>query len=163
MASEKSLNLKKEEISKIVTNLNNKKTFLIIDYQGLTVPEVTELRDKLKEINSDIKVYKNTLMNLALKEVNLELNDFMTGPNAFVFSNDIIEPIKVVSTFAKNHKALEIRVGSIDKEIIDTNIISTYATIPSYEGLLTMFAGGLIEHVKNLSIALNLYSEGLEK
>ena len=50
-----------------------------------------------------------------------------------------------------------------ENEIVDTKVINSYATIPSMEGLLTMFAGGLIEHVRNLSIGLNLYAEKLEK
>ena len=87
----------------------------------------------------------------------------MEGPNAYLFADSIIEPIKVVSKFAKEHPALEIRVGYIDNELADTKIISDYATIPSMEGLLTMFAGGLIEHVRNLSIGLNLYAEKLEE
>ena len=86
----------------------------------------------------------------------------MEGPNAYLFSEDIIEPIKVVSKFAKEHPALEIRVGYVDNEVVDTKVISDYASIPSMEGLLTMFAGGLIEHVRNMSIALNLYAEKLE-
>ena len=102
-------------------------------------------------------------MNLALKNKNIELNDYMSGPNAYLFSDSIIEPIKVVSKFAKEHPALEVRVGYIDNEIVDTKVINEYATIPSLEGLLTMFAGGLIEHVRNLSIGLNLYAEKLEK
>ena len=57
----------------------------------------------------------------------------------------------------------EIRVGYIDNEVVDTKVIAEYATIPSMEGLLTMFAGGLIEHVRNLSIGLNLYAEKLEE
>ena len=51
----------------------------------------------------------------------------------------------------------------IDNEVVDVNTINQYATIPSMEGLLTMFAGGLIEHVRNLSIGLNLYAEKLEE
>ena len=102
-------------------------------------------------------------MNLALKNKKIELNDYMSGPNAYLFSDSIIEPIKVVSKFAKEHPALEVRVGYIDNEVVDVNTINQYATIPSMEGLLTMFAGGLIEHVRNLSIGLNLYAEKLEK
>ena len=102
-------------------------------------------------------------MNLALKNKNIELNDYMSGPNAYLFSDSIIEPIKVVSKFAKEHPALEVRVGYIDSEIADKSVIDKYATIPSMEGLLTMFAGGLIEHVRNLSIGLNLYAEKLEE
>ena len=102
-------------------------------------------------------------MNLALKNKNIELNDYMSGPNAYLFADSIIEPIKIVSKFAKEHPALEVRVGYIDNEIVDTKVIAEYATIPSMEGLLTMFAGGLIEHVRNLSIGLNLYAEKLEE
>ena len=102
-------------------------------------------------------------MKLALKDKNIELNNYMEGPNAYLFADSIIEPIKVVSKFAKDHPALEVRVGYIDNQIADKKVISEYATIPSMEGLLTMFAGGLIEHVRNLSIGLNLYAEKLEK
>lgn len=163
MASERILEQKKAVVEEIKNKLDNAKTFLLIDYRGLSVSEITELRRSLREMGSDIKVYKNTLMNLALKDKNIKLDDFMEGPNAYLFSSDIIEPIKVVSKFAKEHPALEIRAGYIDSEVVDTNVIKKYAEIPSMEGLLTMFAGGLIEHLRNLSIGLNLYAEKLEK
>ena len=163
MASERILEQKKAVVEEIKNKLDNAKTFLLIDYRGLTVSEITELRRSLREMGSDIKVYKNTLMNLALKDKNIKLDDFMEGPNAYLFSSDIIEPIKVVSKFAKEHPALEIRAGYIDSEVVDVNTIKKYADIPSMEGLLTMFAGGLIEHLRNLSIGLNLYAEKLEK
>ena len=163
MASKKILEQKEATVKEIIDRLENSKTFLLLNYQGLTVSEIKELRNSLREVNSDIKVYKNTLMNLALNKKDIKLNDYMTGPNAYLFSDSIIEPIKVVSKFAKEHPALEVRVGYIDNEIADVNTINQYATIPSMEGLLTMFAGGLIEHVRNLSIGLNLYAEKLEK
>ena len=163
MASERILEQKKAVVEEIKNKLDNSKTFLLIDYRGLTVSEITELRRSLREMGSDIKVYKNTLMNLALKDKNIKLDDFMEGPNAYLFSSDIIEPIKVVSKFAKEHPALEIRAGYIDSEVVDVNTIKKYADIPSMEGLLTMFAGGLVEHLRNLSIGLNLYAEKLEK
>ena len=163
MASKKILVQKEKTVKEIVNKLDNSKTFLLINYQGLTVSELGQLRESLREVNSDIKVYKNTLMSLALKNKKIELQDYMTGPNAYLFADSIIEPIKVVSKFAKDHPSLEIRVGYVDNEIVDTKVINSYATIPSMEGLLTMFAGGLIEHVRNLSIGLNLYAEKLEK
>ena len=163
MASKEILKQKEATVKEIIDKIDNSKTFLLLNYQGLTVSEMAELRNSLREVNSDIKVYKNTLMNLALKDKKIELNDYMSGPNAYLFGDSIIEPIKVVSKFAKEHPALEIRVGYIDNEIVDTKVIGEYATIPSMEGLLTMFAGGLMEHVRNLSIGLNLYAEKLEK
>ena len=163
MASKEILKQKEATVKEITEKLDKSKTFLLLNYQGLTVSEISELRKGLREVNSDVKVYKNTLMNIALKNKNIKLNEYMEGPNAYLFADSIIEPIKVVSKFAKNHPALEIRVGYIDNEVVDTKVISEYATIPSMEGLLTMFAGGLIEHVRNLSIGLNLYAEKLEK
>lgn len=163
MASKKVLEQKQAVVKEITDKLENAKTFLLLNYQGLTVSEFAELRRSLREVNSDVKIYKNTLMNLALKDKNIELNSYMEGPNAYLFADSIIEPIKVVSKFAKDHPALEVRVGYIDNQIADQKVISEYATIPSMEGLLTMFAGGLIEHVRNLSIGLNLYAEKLEK
>lgn len=163
MASEKILNAKKEQVKEIESKIKDSKTVLLVNYQGLTVPEVSELRRNLRNVNAEFKVYKNTLVNIALKNQNVALNEFMEGPNAYLFASDIIEPIKVISTFAKEHPALEIRAGLIDNEVVGLDTINTYATIPSMEGLLTMLAGGMIEHVRNLSIALNLYSEGLEK
>lgn len=163
MASKKILEQKQAVVKEITDKLSNSKTFLLLNYQGLTVAEFAELRRSLREVNSDVKIYKNTLMNLALKDKNIELNNYMEGPNAYLFADSIIEPIKVVCNFAKNHPALEVRVGYIDNEIADKKVINEYATIPSMEGLLTMFAGGLIEHVRNLSIGLNLYAEKLEK
>jgi len=163
MASKRILEQKENTVKEITDKISNSKTFLLLNYQGLTVSEIAELRSSLREVNSDIKVYKNTLMNLALKSKNIELNDYMSGPNAYLFSESIIEPIKVVSKFAKDHPALEVRVGYIDNEVVSKDVINEYATIPSMEGLLTMFAGGLIEHVRNLSIGLNLYAEKLEE
>jgi large subunit ribosomal protein L10 len=163
MASAKNLELKKGIVEEIKNKLDKSKTFLLLDYQGLTVSEFDTLRRSLRNNGTDIKIYKNSLMDIALKDKKIELNDYMAGPNAYLFSDGIIEPIKIVSEFAREHPSLEIRVGYVDNEIIDKKVINEYANIPSLEGLLTMFAGGLIEHVKNLSIALNLYAGKLEK
>lgn len=163
MASDRVLQGKKKVVEEIKSKLESSKTFLLLSYQGLTVSEFESLRRRLKEDGSEVKVYKNTLMNLALKDKNITLSDeFMCGPNAYLFSDNIIEPIKVVSEFAKNNENLKIRVGYIDGEVTELKTIKEYASIPSYEGLLTMFAGGLMEHVRNLSIGLNLYAEKLE-
>lgn len=163
MASERILEQKKATVEEIKNKLDSNKTFLLLNYRGLTVENITKLRRSLREVGADVKVYKNTLMDLALKDKNIKLEDFMEGPNAYLFSDDIIEPIKVVSKFMKDVPALEIRVGYIDKEVVGVDVIKQYADIPSMEGLLTMFAGGLVEHLRNLSIGLNLYAEKLEK
>jgi len=162
VASEKNLKLKEDLVSEISSKIDNSNTILLVDYQGMSVAELSNLRNSLKKSGSDLKVYKNTLASRAFKNAG-ELESFMTGPNAYIFSKDIIEPIKLVSGAAKDNENLKIKAGLINGEFASLDIIKEYASIPSYEGLLTMFAGGLIEHVKNLSIALNLHAENLEK
>ena len=163
MASEKILNAKREVVNEIADKIKNSESVVLFSYQGLTVADMAELRSKLKEANGEVKIYKNTLVRRATDEMNLDMANVLEGPNAIIFGKELLEPIKVLSKFIKDHKCTEIRSGIINGEVVGIDTINEYASIPSMEGLLTMLAGGMIEHVKNLSIALNLYAEGLEK
>ena len=163
MASEKIINMKKEVVSEIVNKVKNSESVIVFQYQGLTVSDVSELRKLLKPVEAEVKVYKNTLLKRALDEVNVDLTDFLEGPNAVLFGKNLLEPIKVISEFAKKHDKLDIRVGIISGEKADLETIKEYADIPSREGLLTMLAGGMIQYVRDLAIGLNLYAEQLEK
>lgn len=162
MASSKILESKKAIVSEITDNLKNSESVILFEYQGLTVSEVSELRKKLREVEGEVKVYKNTLLKRALDDLNISLDGFLEGPNAIMFGRNLLEPIKVISEFAKSHDKMNIRVGIINGEKAELSVIKEYAAIPSYEGLLTMLAAGMMEHVRNLSIGLNLYAEKLE-
>ena len=162
MASEKILNEKKIIVSEIIDNIKNSESVILFQYQGLTVAEMSELRNKLNEVSSNIKIYKNTLLRRALSELNINMEEFLEGPNAVLFGETLLEPIKVIAEFAKKHEKLNIRVGIISGDVASLETINEYASIPSREGLLTMLAGGMIQYVKDLSISLNLYAEQLE-
>lgn len=162
MASEKILNAKKEVVSEITDKIKNSESVILFQYQGLTVSDLSELRNNLREANAEVKVYKNTLLKRALDDLNLSLDGFLEGPNAVLFGKNLLEPIKVIAEFAKTHEKLDIRVGIISGEKADLDVIKEYASIPSREGLLTMLAGGMMQYVRDLSIGLNLYAEQLE-
>ena len=162
MASEKILNEKKIIVSEIIDNIKNSESVILFQYQGLTVAEMSELRNKLNEVGSNIKIYKNTLLKRALSDINVNMDEFLEGPNAVLFGKTLLEPIKVIAEFAKAHEKLSIRVGIISGDVASLETIKEYASIPSREGLLTMLAGGMIQYVKDLSISLNLYAEQLE-
>lgn len=162
MASEKILNEKKIIVSEIVDNIKNSESVILFQYQGLTVSEMSELRNKLNEVKSSVKIYKNTLLKRALEEINVSMDGFLEGPNAMLFGETLLEPIKIISEFAKEHEKLNIRVGIISGDVASIDTIKEYASIPSREGLLTMLAGGMIQYVKDLSISLNLYADKLE-
>ena len=163
MASEKALAKKQVIIDEIKDRVNNASTIVLFDYRGLTDAETKELRVKLRETNSDYKVYKNTLMSRAFNELDIDLNDALTGPSAFAFSEDQVAPIKILSEFAKDHEALKLKVGIIDGEKADQAKLAEYATLPSRDDLLTMLAGGMIGIVRDLSICLDLYSQQKEE
>lgn len=163
MASAKILENKKSIVSEIQDKVKNSESVIIFTYQGLTVSELSDLRIKLHELDSEVKIYKNTLVKIALNDLNINIDEFLEGPNAMLFGKDLLEPIKVISEFAKDHEKADIRVGIISGAAADIATIKEYASIPSREGLLTMLAGGMIQYVKDLSISLNLYAEQLEK
>ena len=163
MASEAALKKKQAVIDEIKERIQTANTIVLFDYRGITDSEAKELRVKLRETNSDYKVYKNTLMARAFNELNIDLNDSLTGPSAFAFSEDQVAPIKILSEFAKDHPALVLKVGIVDGEKADQAKLAEYATIPSREGLLTMLAGGMMAIPRDLSICLDLYSQQKEE
>ncbi len=163
MANQKILDKKQEIISEISEKTKNASSTIFFEYQGLTAEETNELRRLLRESNSELKVYKNTLVKRAFDTLNIDLADELNGPKAVAFGEDAVVPIKVLSDFAKNHSALVLKVGLVDGEVADESKLKELSTIPSRDGLLTMLAGGLMQTVKDLSICLDLYSQNLEK
>ena len=162
MANAKILEQKQTVIDEITNNVKESNAVVFFEYRGLTVSEMTELRRSLRNSGSDVKVYKNTLAKRALDTLNLDMNGELNGPKAMAFGTDVIAPIKALNDFAKNHPALEMKIGIVDGEVADLAMLKKLASTPSREQLLTMLAGGLLEHVKNVAICLDLHSQNLE-
>lgn len=162
MANAKIIERKAQVVEEIANKVKESSTSVLFEYQGLTVSETNELRRKLRESGSDYKVYKNTLTKRAMDSLKIDLGE-LGGPKAIAFGTDAIAPIKTLSDFAKDHPALQLKVGIVDGEIADEAKLKTLASIPSRDTLLTMFAAGLMEHVKNVSICLDLHAKNLEE
>lgn len=163
MASAKILAAKQKTIDEIKNNVQSASTYVLFDYRGLTDGESKELRRKLRETGSDYKVYKNTLMARAFADLNVDIDANLVGPSALAFGTDQVAPIKVLSDFAKNHDALILKVGVVDRVISDQAQLAKLANIPSRDGLLTMLAGGMMQIPKNLAICLDLYAKEKEE
>ena len=163
MANAKIIEQKKAVVSEIKDKFDNAKSVVLFNARGLKVSEVNELRRKLRESDSDYKVYKNTLTKRAVDETDYDLTSYLEGPTAISFSSDELAPVKVISEFAKSHEALELKAGIVEGKVANVDELKEYAKIPSREGLLTMLAGGMIATVRDLSICLDLYSKELEK
>lgn len=163
MANAKIIEQKKAVVSEIKEKFDNANSVVLFNARGLKVSEVNELRRALRETGSDYKVYKNTLAKRAVAEAGLDLEEYLSGPTAISFSNDELAPVKVISEFAKTHKALELKAGIVEGKVATLDELKKYAQIPSRDTLLTMLAGGMIGVVRDLSICLNLYAEEKEE
>lgn len=163
MASEKILSAKKETVSEITDKLKGSESIILFRYAQSTVADMQELRRALKNCDSEVKVYKNTLVKRALDDMNIDLSAFLEGPNAIVFGKDLLEPIKALDEFAKNHGNVEVITGIINGEVVSLDTIKDYASTPSMDTLLTQIAAGLMQHVKNVAVGLDMYAKKLEE
>ena len=157
MASEKIINQKKEEVSKLAEKIKEAKIVLLTDYRGINVADVTELRAELRKSNSEYKVIKNNITRRALAEAGIEgLEDKLVGPTAVILCNeDYLEPSKTVYEFSKDNDYYEIKGGVIDGKVMTTEEIVTLAKLPSRETLLSMLAGALLGNISKVAVALD--------
>lgn len=162
MANQQTIEKKQNVVNEITEKIKDSSSVIFFDYRGLKDEEITEIRKMLKENNSDMKIYKNTLTKRALDNLELSMEDCVVGPNAMAFSVDSVSPIKILSEFSKKNETLVIKGGIVDGKVSTLEVLSKLATIPSREVLLTMLAGSMIGVVKDLSLALNLYAEKKE-
>lgn len=162
MANPKILAEKQSVIDEITNNVKESNSFIFLDNNGLTVSETMELRRKLRESGSELKIYKNTLVARALKDLNIDVEKELNGPKVVAFGKDNIAPIKVASEFAKTHDKLVMKIGIVDGKVTEIDELKKLATIPSRETLLTMFASGLLAIPRDFAICLDLHSKNLE-
>ena len=156
---------KESEVQSLIERINNAKAVIAFDYQGLTAEQFNELRKALRENGCECQVYKNNITRRAYESLNYtSLVEHMTGPKALLFSNDdVVAPAKIIHKFAKENDKIKISVGVVEKQAVGTEKVLELATLPSYETLLTMLAGGMLSPVKDITIGLHMLVEKLEE
>ncbi len=157
MASEKILNQKKEEVSKLAAEMKEAKLILLTDYRGINVADVTNLRTDLRNVNAKYAVIKNNITRRALAECGIEgLEDKLVGPTAVIMSNeDYLEPAKAIYNFSKDNEYYKIKGGVIDGKVMTAEEIITLAKLPSRDTLLSMLAGALLGNISKVAVALD--------
>ena len=156
MASEKILNQKKEEVSKLAEKIKEAKVVLLTDYRGINVSDVTGLRSKLRASEVEYKVIKNNIIRRALAECKIEgLDEFLEGPTAVIIgNNDYLDACKTVYEYAKDNDFYKIKGGIIDGKVVSVEEINTLAKLPSKETLISMLAGALLGNISKFAVAL---------
>lgn len=145
LLKDKVLKGKKVIVEEIRDKVEKSQGVVLVDYRGLNVAELTELRCNYREAGVDYKVYKNTMMRFAFKEAGFEeFNEHLVGPNALVFGfEDPVQPAKITEEFAKKHDKLEVKAGIVDGKIVGIAEIKELASLPSREVLIAKALGGL--------------------
>ena len=156
---------KQAVVQEIADKFKSAASVVVVDYRGLTVAQVTELRKQLREAGVELKVYKNTLVRRATTEVgHEELNEVLTGPNAIAFSaEDVVAPARIINKFAKENEQLEIKAGLIEGAYASVEEIKALAELPSREGLLSMLLSVLQAPIRNLALVTKAVAEQKEE
>lgn len=159
------LEQKKQLVEEITEKFKSSASTVIVDYRGLNVAQVTELRKQLREAGIEFKVYKNSLTRRAAEAAGLEgLNDVLVGPNAVAFSTeDVIAPAKILNNFAKENEALEIKAGVIEGNVATVEEVKALAELPSREGLLSMLLSVLQAPIRNFALAAKAVADQKEE
>lgn len=161
----KVLEAKQAVVDEIAGKLKSSVSVVVVDYRGLNVSQVTELRKQLREAGIDFKVYKNSMSRRAAESAGLEgLNEHLVGPNAIAFSTeDVVAPAKILNDFAKKNDKLEIKAGVIEGNVASVEDVKALAELPSREGLLSMLLSVLQAPMRNFALATKAVAEQKEE
>ena len=153
--------LKQPIVQAIADDVKDAASVVLVDYRGLTVAQDTELRKQLREAGIIYKVCKNTMMKRAFEGTEFAgLDEHLEGPSALAISkDDATAPARILSKFAKDAKALELKAGVVEGTVYDSAALSELAKIPSREELLSRLLGSMQSPVANLARVLNQITE----
>lgn len=157
------LEAKKVVVSEIQEKLSNSASSGVVEYRGLSVAEVTELRRLLGAENIEFKVYKNTMLTRAAEAAGLEgLSEHLTGPNAIAFSNDAVAPSRILAKYAKKHEALVLKAGVVEGKVVDNAVLKELSTLPNREGMLSMLLSVLQAPVSGFARVVKAVADSKE-
>ncbi len=151
-----SIREKKEQVvSEIQELINNSKSLVVVNYQGINVEDDTALRKIMRENNIQYKVLKNTMVDLAMKGKDAEdFVQYLDGPNAFAFGADETTAAKVIKKFIADKKKLEIKGGYVAGHVYTGEEIIALADMPSKEELIAKLLGSIKSPISNFVYVL---------
>jgi large subunit ribosomal protein L10 len=161
-------NEKTQAISELEAAIGKARNAFLIDFKGVTVPQVTELRKQVRETGSKYLVVKNTLALIALKDSPMiGMKDRFSGPTAVAYnSTDAVKLAKALTRFAKDVPAMQFKGAMLDGQVVPAEQIQTIASLPSREELISKLlfvlqspirglATVLQANIRNLAVVLN--------
>jgi len=150
-------------VAEVQEKFSNAEAVILTEYRGLDVTDMAVLRAAMKQAGGEYKVYKNTLVRVAAKELNLEIEELLVGPTAIAFtgtrpdgsSGDPVSIAKALTNFAKDHEDLIIKGGVLEGALLSTEEITALSKIAPREELLARLAGGIAAPLREFASLLN--------
>ena len=154
-----------EMLANIKSDLENAKAMWVVDYRGLTVKEIQQLRRSIREAGASMKVYKNTIMHIALAEMDgPNMDEILAGPSAFVIADeDPVASAKTIKNFAADNENLVIKGGMMDGAYVDAEQVKAIASLPSREELIAKLLGTINNPLVQTVRVLNAPMEALAR
>lgn len=162
---------KNHDVKAVVVNqakekLEKASSFVLVDYKGINVEDVTELRKRFRAAGVEYKVYKNTLVKRATSEIGLSaIHEQLQGTVAIAFGyGDVVAPAKVLNQFIKEHPktTISVKAGVVEGKLMDAAQIKALGDLPTREILLSMLLGALQGSIRNLAYSLDQVRAGKE-
>ena len=154
---------KEANVNALADKMKEASSIVMVEYRGLTVAEINELRRNLRAEEVEFKVYKNAIARRASEK--LGYDDFaggLVGPNALAFGKDPVAPARVLAKFAKDHNALVLKTGIVDGEMVDADTIKKLSALPNKEGMLAKFASCLNAPLIKFAMTVKAVAEAKE-
>ena len=148
-------------VEEIYNEIKDAAASIVVEYRGLSVAQLSDLRKQLKKEEATITVLKNTLISRAANKAGYaDLDKELEGPNALVVAkNDPCAAAKVLRKFARRNDALVVKGGIVEGKVGDAKSVDTIATLPNKEGLISMFLGCLQASVRNFACAIKAVAD----
>ena len=153
------LNRKVEKVNEALGLFKDSQTAVVIDYLGLTVAEVSELRTNLYNAGCSLHVIKNNILRRAADEAGYQgIQDHFVGPSAVAFSKDTAAA-KVIFDYVKKNQKVEVKGGIVDGKYMDVKDLKVLATLPDKNGMIAMLLSVLQAPIRNLGVVIKAVAE----
>jgi large subunit ribosomal protein L10 len=149
--------IKIDTVETVKEKLSRARSVVVTDYRGLTVAQMTDLRNRLRKEGVEYKIIKNRLARIALRDSGMNtMDDHLKGMTALAFGmKDPVGPAKVLTAYAKENEKLKLIAGLMDNRVLDTRALDELSKLPSREVLLSRLLGSLTSPVQKLAFGLN--------
>lgn len=153
--------LKQNLVDEVKAIIKDAPSTFVVEYRGLDVKKLAELRTELRKDGNEMKVYKNSIVVRAVNSLgHKSFEKELVGPNALVFSkSDAVSGAKVLTKFAKKNKKLILKGAIVEGKVVDVNEVMILSSLPDKQGMISMLLGCLQAPIRNLACTLKAVAD----